>query len=247
MKANKLDGHNILLEQAAIKISDAYSALGHGQGWSFLYTPGKTLYKGAKFLFMGLNPGGEDTQEDISLTTEAGNAYHPDVEKWLKNGPSPLQLQIVSFYSLLADRMNYPDARRLMDESLAANFCPFRSKSWVELKERDKSISFCEELWKELLLSTQISTIVCMSLVVRKHMSSLIVEAGGKFLREGSQRVEWGNVIYSVSQFLIADRNITLVCLPHLSRYRIFGREKSNNATNAIVDTVVSSLGDWRP
>ncbi len=245
MKANKLDGLNILLEQAAVKINDTYSALGHDQGWSFLYTPGRTLCKGAKFLFMGLNPGG--TQEAIALTTEAGNAYHPDVEKWRGDDPSPLQLQIVAFYSLLAKKMNYPDARRLMDESLAANFCPFRSRSWVDLKERDKSISFCEELWKELLLSTQITTIVCMSLIVRKHMSSLIVEAGGKLLREDSQRVEWGNVTYSVSQFIIADRNITMVCLPHLSRYRIFGREKSDSATNDIVDAVFSSLGDWRP
>lgn len=249
MNANKRDGLNTLLTQTANRISDAYNVLGHDQGWSFLYTPGSTLHKGARFLFMGLNPGGEGTREAVELTTEGGNAYHPDVENdWLGNGqPSPLQLQVVSFYSLLADRMNLLDARRVMDESLAANFCPFRSKSWEELKERNKTIAFCEDLWKDLLLSTQITTIACMSSIVRKHMSSLIVEAGGKFLREASHRVEWGNVTYSVSQFIIDDRNITMVCLPHLSRYRIFGREKSSSAANAIVDTVVSSLGDWRP
>lgn len=239
---------NALLAQTAVRINDAYIALGHDQGWSFLYTPGRTLHKGARFLFMGLNPGGEGTQESKALTTEAGNAYHPDVENdWLGNGqPSQLQQQVVFFYSLLAGRMNHPDARRLMDESLAANFCPFRSKSWVNLKERDKSISFCEELWKGLLLSTQISTIVCMSSIVRKYMSSLIIEADGKLLQEVSHRVEWGNVTYSVSQFTMACRNITIVCLPHLSRYKIFGRDKSNTATKAIVDTVAISLGDWR-
>lgn len=240
---------NTLLAQAAVKIGDAYRTLGHDQGWSYLYTPRRTLHKSARFLFMGLNPGGEGTLESTALSTEAGNAYHHDVENnWIGNGQaSPLQQQVMLFYSLLASRMNYPDARRLMDESLAANFCPFRSKSWMDLKEREKTISFCKDLWSGILINTRITTIVCMSSIVHKHMTALILEADGKLLKEKSDRVEWGNVTYSISQFTTANRNITIVRLPHLSRYKIFGREKSNTATSAIVDTVAVSLGGWKP
>lgn len=240
---------NELLLEAEKRIVKAYGDLRHDQGWSFLYTPGKTLSSSARFLFMGLNPAGEGKIDQADLTTEAGNAYHPKVEKdWPPSGKS-LQAQVVLFYDMLAEKMGY-DSREMMDSTLAANFCPFRSKSWKDLKEQKATITFCNDLWSYLIKSTQISTIVCMSSIAHQHMASIIVSAGGKVSDNKGFKpkpVGWGNVSYSATQFLMDGREICLIRLPHLSRYKIFGRDGSSTQVEEISGLVANSLNGWIP
>jgi hypothetical protein len=238
---------NGLLSEIESKISIAYAKLGHDQGWSFLYTPGRTLTLNSRFLFMGLNPGGESGSNSAELTTEKGNAYNPEVEDWGRNGDgNPLQRQVVEFYKLLSSRIGH-DYRTLMDSTLAANFCPFRSKSWADLGEQAKTISFCEELWTNLLLNTEITTIVCMSSLVYNSVSAILVKIGGRKVDSEEHAVGWGKVKYYVTRFKMDQRDILMVCLPHLSRYQIFDRDGSRTQTEKIADMVAGSLQGWCP
>lgn len=235
---------NKLLISAETLITSAYKELGHDQGWSFLYTPGSTLV-GSKFLFMGLNPGGKNDREAAELTTEAGNAYNPEIEDWSSDGKgNHLQRQIVSLYKILSDRIGF-DYRKLMDTTLAANFCPFRSKSWEELTNQEQTISFCNKLWSELFGNTQITTILCMSSLVHQYMSSIIVEKGGQLVRTETDEIGWGKVTYQVTHFKINGRDILIIRLPHLSRYKIFGRKESCAQIDKIVNLIASSLNGW--
>lgn len=244
-----------LLDKAKSKIEEAYISLHHNQdqhGWSFLYTTSSTLSPEARFLFMGLNPGGEGKADDISVSSERGNAYnHTTGEDWGK-GPgvaTPLQLQVEMLYKLLAEKLekneySYPG---LMDATLAANFCPFRSKDWAGLKNKDETIRFCKELWKDIILQTSISTVITMSRVAYQHLSDIIVESGGQQLDESDEggEVGWGKIKYYVSRFNLDGRDILIVNIPHLSRYRIFGRPESDKAVNKIISLVAESLGGW--
>jgi len=181
------------------------------------------------------------------MTTEKGNAYHPDVEDWSGNGNgNTLQRQIVQFYGQLAEKTGH-ECRKLMDSTLAANFCPFRSKSWAELREQERTLNFCDELWQEILGQTQITTIVCMSSIVHQHLSSIIRKAGGEVTNSVPKEVGWGKVQYHVTRCSLNDREICLICLPHLSRYQIFGREGSRSQVEEITDFVVRSLVGWIP
>lgn len=239
---------NNLLLKAEERIGVAYTELSHDQGWSFLYTPGATLNSQSRFLFMGLNPGGEGERNNVSLTTEKGNAYHPEVENdWLGNGQAaPLQTQVVKFYEMLGCRLGY-DAKKLMDSTLAANFCPYRSPSWNALKEKDRTISFCVQLWTELFLNLELTTIVCMSSLVYDKMSSIIAGCGSHEMDRGTEEVGWGKVKYYYKTFKLNDRDIYMICLPHLSRYKIFSSQKCAPQVDAIVRAVAASLSDWVP
>lgn len=237
-----------LLQNIGQRIQTAYEELGHSQGWSFLYTPGRTLDEKTRFLFMGLNPGGTGNHESVSLTTEAGNAYNPEVENdWVGNGEaSPLQVQVMEFYRILSAKMGVGQ-KVLMDSTLAANFCPFRSRSWTELAEKQRTIEFCKNFWGELVKKVNISTIVAMSSIVGNLMDSTIIAAGGELISSSTFEVGWGNVTYSLSQYRIGSRAILMVGLPHLSRFQVFGREKSLDQTQAIIEGVARSLEGWKP
>lgn len=234
---------NDLLHFAHVKISEAYKTIGHSHGWSFLYTPGNTLSADTRFLFMGLNPGGELNDYSVSLTTEKGNAYHPDVERdWLGNGqPHPLQMQVVEFYSKLAERLKC-DVKELMNSTLAANYCPFRSKTWASLKNKNMSLDVCSSLWTDLFKDTQITTIVCMSSLVYGQMTSIVTNNGGREVVSKAEYVGWGKVKYHYKRFKLEDRDVSIICLPHLSRFKIFSSQGCEPQVNEIMTIVAESF-----
>lgn len=238
---------NLLLENVQAKITEQYSSLGHDQSWSFLYTPGRTLSREARFLFMGINPGGKWDGTEPQISTEKGNAYNPEVEDWRNNGEgSPLQQQIVKLYVKLASEMAYDDFRMLMDSTLAANFCPFRSRIWDELKNQNASIRFCKELWGYLMNQTQITTILCMSSMVYRHMTSVITSSGGQLIcKERPCPVGWGRANYHVSRFKMDGRDVMMLCLPHLSRYQIFSSAKCSEQVGNLIKLLADSLKGW--
>lgn len=239
---------NNLLSRAESRIRDGYAELGHDQGWSFLYTPGATLNSQARFLFMGLNPGGEGEPNSVSLTTEKGNAYHPEVESdWLGNGkPSPLQSQVVALYDRLRRRID-GSTRTLMDSTLAANFCPFRSSSWSALKNQEATIKFSYDLWADIFQELELTTIVCMSLLVFDKMSSIATITDGKEVASEEKYIGWGKVKYRYKKIQYADHELFILCLPHLSRYKVFASPNCSSELDRIIDAVATSLAGWIP
>jgi hypothetical protein len=223
-------------------IEREYDRLGHQLGWNFLYTPARTLAPGTRLAFVPLNPGVGMYHERPKLSFEEGSAYR--VEPWGPGGVlSTLQIQIGGLYDALAERDEGTTAEELMDQTLALNFCPFRSPDWKQLVNPKESIEFSQRMWARVLEIVEPPVIVCLG-GEPMHYLDPVLRAGGAALTGPEQRdsVGWGTVTYAVRRYTTGRGEVTMVRLPHLSRFRIFGRPESQHATNDIVDTISAAL-----
>jgi hypothetical protein len=159
-------------------IRHAYSRLGHRLGWRFLYTPAKTFSPNTRIVFIGLNPGGK-VFGPAEPSVEEGNAYR--VQPWGTDGRlNSLQRQVCAFYSLLAEALPGHNAKALMDTTLSANFCPFRSQDWTRLRAREESIFFSQRLWTNILDFVRPDILVTMGSQVTRHIDRLLTLRGSQ-------------------------------------------------------------------
>jgi len=208
------------------KIQRAHSTLGHELGWRFLYTPAKTFSPKTRIVFIGQNPGGKDREPD-KPSVELGKAYR--VETWGSDGGlNPLQRQVCAFYSLLTKRLPGTNTQSLMDTTLSANFCPFRSPTWERLQAKDKSIAFSQRLWTNILDFVRPDMIITMGSEVTRQIDTLL-ELRGSHVKSRAFSCNWGSVTYRLGSADIAGKEALLIGLPHLSHFQIFDRAKANS------------------
>jgi hypothetical protein len=229
-----------IFSEAIAKIQVAYDDLGHELGWRFLSTPAKTLSESTQLVFLGLNPGGAHYEAPV-ISVEKGNAYH--VERWGNGGElSGLQVQIQLLYDKLSERLYQQPTATLMDQTLAANFCPFRSPSWDRLHNRAKSVEFSKHLWFYLFQCLSPSVIICLTDLPFMHIGEVLLWRGFEEKGASKKLVGWGNVTYSTTTYEMENEKVTMIRLPHLSRYKVFGRHESQHAINELADSVVKAL-----
>jgi hypothetical protein len=213
-------------DSAVHKIRRAYSTLGHKLGWRFLYTPARTFSPETQIVFIGLNPGGKDF-EPAEPSVEEGNAYR--VQPWAADGRlNSLQRQVCGFYSLFAEALPSSNAQTLMDTTLSANFCPFRSPSWTLLRAKEKSILFSQRLWTNILDFVRPDVLITMGSEVSRQIDTLLTLRGSP-VRSRAILCEWGALTYRLGSANIAGKEVLLICFPHLSHFRIFGRAKGTS------------------
>lgn len=222
------------------RIDRAHNQLGHTLGWRFLYTPQRTFRPHASLVFVGLNPGGGLHEKPVP-SVEAGNAYR--IEKWgRQGGMSTLQKQVCSLYSHIASAMRHTDGDSLMDATLLANFCPFRSPNWAALANRDGSLEFCRELWAELLVNIRPRVLITLGSVASRELSRLLLIRG--LSRGTGDRVPtgWGAVACTLETFTADEGETLLVCLPHLSRFTVFTRPSHESWMKGILTPISQHL-----
>ena len=226
------------------RIETAYERLGHQLGWRFLYSPARTLDPKTRLATVGANPGGR-RYDPPSPSVEEGNAYR--TESWPGGGArglNPLQSQIGLLYDALAARLPRTSADELMDDTLASNFCPFRSPSWDLLANRTESIAFSRDLWKDILGFVTPSAIVCLGDRPARELGSTLVSSGWRLSgRPEIGQVGWGDVSYELAYYDSAGARSLLVRLPHLSRFGIFGRPASKEAADRLASLIAATLG----
>jgi hypothetical protein len=222
-------------------IESAYDRLGHQLGWRFLYTPARTLAPDTRLAFVALNPGDDKYHEPI-LSVEEGNAYR--VERWWGvRQEGGLQAQIRHLYVELAKRSDGATWEELMDQTLALNFCPFRSPGWPPLVRPKESIEFSRRMWARVLGIVEPSVIVCLGNDPMRYLDPVVRARGARPTGPAEKRpVGWGDVKYAVARYTSPRREVTMVGLPHLSRFRIFGRPESQLATTQIVNSISAAL-----
>lgn len=233
-------GAGSLFERSTTQIEAAYQALGHSLGWRFLYSPGATLAPGTRLMFAGLNPGGGRYEPPLA-SVEEGNAYR--VERWGPGGTlNPLQKQIRALYDRLVALLPIHGSERLMDQTLAVNFCPFRSPSWEALPHKKESLAFSIDLWRQMLPEVRPSVILCLTPVPFGGFRTVLEEMGGQQVRQALIPVGWGAVHYEESLYQVSGHSVLLVRLPHLSRFRIFGRPASEEAARRLTAEIAAHL-----
>lgn len=211
------------------RIERAYNQLGHSYGWRFLYTPKATLSSKNKILFLGLNPGLKKKTDPTIRSVEEGNAYRDKIEPWADGELSPLQRQVCQFYELLAKVWPGTNRNRLMDSSLSSNFIPFRSKSIAKLRNRNDSLLFAKELWRDILDLTAPKMIITMGNDVRRQFDKLLTEHHGGISNTKEFSCAWGKYKYRLAFTEISGQEVLVISLPHLSRFKIFGRKNNND------------------
>ncbi|WP_298196720.1 uracil-DNA glycosylase family protein [Novosphingobium sp.] len=190
-------------------IEDAYQQSGNELGWRLLYSPAQVLDR-ADVAFIGLNPGGSVRPADhAEFACEIGSAY--ETEQWAGCGPgeSPLQRQVRAMFAMI-------DVQA--DQVLAGNLVPFRSPTWRDLVAPAQSLEFGRRLWSDFLAAARPRLVVTMGSIVGAEIASLL---GVKL---AAAPTGWGNVAAQRGQA----GSVTLIALPHLSRFRLFDRAASH-------------------
>jgi hypothetical protein len=231
-----------LFEHVTDSIGRAYTELGHTLGWRFLYTSARTLSADAPILFAGLNPGGSYYWVP-QPSVEAGNTYR--IECWADgNRFNPLQLQVQVLYERIAQQLSRSDPDTLMDTSLSANFCPFRSPSWETLPTQAASVEFSRWLWTTVLQHIAPPTMICLTDAPFRYFREVLQNLGYTERELASHPVGWGSVTYSLSQLTNGRKNIVLVRLPHLSRFRIIGKPECEDAVQHFTAAIARGIRD---
>jgi hypothetical protein len=227
--------------EAVKSIETAYEKLGHDLGWRFLYSPANTIGPDTRMVFLGLNPGGSHYEAPVP-SVEEGNAYR--IEHWGKDGGhNGLQTQVHRLYEILARKVGQQSAPKLMDQTLTANFCPFRSPNWKSLSRKRESVRFSHELWFSVLDRVSPSVIICLSDMPFDYVESVLLARGFRIIEKIKPLTGWGDVTYSQAKYSSLDeKEVLMVRLPHLSRYKIFGKPECRRAVDQLTDEIVRSL-----
>ncbi|MCB1537385.1 MAG: hypothetical protein H6865_03915 [Rhodospirillales bacterium] len=233
-----------LFQKLAAEIDKNYAVLGHQSCWTFLYTPQETFRTNQKLAFIGLNPGGAADQNYKNLIScEDGNAYL--VSDWENGYPprnSPLQLQIQALYKGIASHRPQEDYEKMMNDSLAMNFIPYRSQSFAKLKNKNETLKFCQGLLEESLEYTQPQVTITMD----KLAYAAVIKAFKKLypdteIQTEHEQIGWGKVEYEITTLLDAQKRL-IVRIPHLSRYKIFNCEKCKPQIKRITKIISDSI-----
>ena len=197
------------LSDLETRIQEEHVAGPYRLGWRLLYGPASTLTS-ARVVFLGLNPGGREVDEDHAVfSSENGSAYRIESWKGRLPGEEKLQVQVLALFR----RLNL-DA----DAVLSGNLIPFRSPSWREMPERQRALRFGCGLWKEILGNINPRLVITMG-----AETFTALKPKGNAGKEMSVSAGWGSV-----RIKCAESNGTLyVGLPHLSRFSIMTRPES--------------------
>ena len=218
-------------EDACSRIKKAYEKASPKLGYRFLYSSKKTFKADIPLLLLATNPGGKNYEKPI-LSVEGGNAYR--TEPWDDGGLSTLQKQIEVLFRLLK-RKRGESAKGLMDRTLSANFCFFRSRSWKQL-DKEGSLDFCREFWKDALKFLRPRTIIAIGHVPYSEVHRILAKNGYEADHEDTFPTNWGEIEIRTSVLQKAKRQVVIVGLPHLSRFAIFGRKTGDEFFDPVLE-----------
>ena len=181
--------------------------LGYTQGYKLLFCPWATL-KRARVAFISLNPGRPPDGADLRVVSdERGNSY--EVER--SYTASPITEQFLQFCDFLDVAPS---------EVLTGVAAPFRSCGWGQLSsvQKNEALAMGTAFWSQAL-NQEIKMVVAVS----KEAARVAQDAlGARF--ETAIPSGWGEVQIQIFQGAHGRR---LVQLPHLSRFKLFGRPGS--------------------
>jgi len=209
---------------------EEYQKDGHKNGWRFLMCPADRLNAKTQIALLTLNPGGgsSDKQRKCEPSCENGSAYV--CESWCGKHPgeAPLQKQIRKLFEAIAAEIDKAgDGDNLLQQSLAACYIPFRSKSLNDLPNREAVKVFANKLWRDLFDEIDPLLIVTIDRITTKAIRQ-ILEKKLKCPTPDVKtfKIGWGAVSADVIIFKAGKRKRVILRLPHLSRYQLFGRTK---------------------
>lgn len=227
-----------LFNRLTAKIRRTYRELDHQLGWRFLYSSRDTLKPSTRIVFIGLNPGGKKL-EKTRASCEEGNAYH--FETWKPPGHNSLQEQVCMLYEGIAKAIRSKSPINLMDESLAANFIPFRSANYKKLVSKPGCMELSREIWASILEHVQPKLVITMGREVTQEIAALIGK-DATLTAPIKGKTGWGKITYDLRWATCGKRRTLIIGLPHLSRFRIIGRSAGETPMQPMWDAIRESM-----
>jgi len=236
-------GARDVFDECCERIDEAYRELGHQLGWRFLTSPRSTFPPSSGILLLTLNPGGARPRPDHDgPSVEAGSAYL--VEDWeppYSAGRAPLQVQVQQLFDALASDLSAPaDGTELLNQSLGSYFVPFRSPSLADLRSKAASLEFAESLWSQILGEFSPRLVITIDHETTTRLRRVLERSGLPLKDERRYPTGWGNVSAGLSA--PETRGPAVLRLPHLSRYRVFGRPASRPFMDVLVRAAAQHL-----
>jgi hypothetical protein len=229
-----------LFKECCADIEFAYARLGHKFGWRFLTCPRSAFVVNPKIALVTLQPAGRrDYPELPRHSQEQGSIYL--VESWdgHPRGGDPLQQQVRLFFSALASGVGVSSGDKLLAESLSSHFVPFRAPQFVETPNKAATLEFSVGLWQKILSIIHPQLIVVLGNDAFEAFSSLLQST----LRQAPPVIKmptgWEPTTVRVQDF---SSGPMLCSLPHLSRFKIFGRAVSQRQIAEIVGVLSNKL-----
>jgi uracil-DNA glycosylase len=171
--------------------------------------------------FVGLNPAGHSVEPDHPSFAcfDGTSAYASERRKGSAPGHDALQRQVQLLFAVLGVAPA---------EVLAGNLVPFRSPTWDALPDKRRALSFGRRIWETIFATARPKLVVAMG----SHSASYLAD----LLRVQTESVEigWGHTTGTRGR----NDDLRFVGLPHLSRFKLFGRAAS-------VDALEYLLEDW--
>ncbi len=241
------DEYDEYFEEKCREIESMYKELKHEKGWRFLMSSRRTLAAETKIALIALNPGGDKFEPPMPSCDGSAYLY----EKWIKHGKSKLQEQVKKLFEQIAERTSHENYKDLLNNSLSAQYIPFRSKDIKSLLSRPASEEFSKALWKNIfskcikpkLVITLSDAFYAISTVLQDQDSGYELLRNPKIATEVNTK--WNDAKARFKVFQDSEGDIcTLVGLPHLSRYQIFSAtsKETQKATEKILDQMTENF-----
>jgi hypothetical protein len=102
-------------------------------------------------------------------------------------------------------------------------------------------------LWTPVFEIVEPSVIVCVGRPPMENLELVLQDRGAALTDRVVRPIYWGDghggsYTYEVARYTTRRGKVTMVYIPHLSRFGIFGRRKSLVATREIVDAIAVAL-----
>ncbi|MDR4305082.1 hypothetical protein IHQ68_00375 [Chelatococcus sambhunathii] len=199
------------IEEFARLTQCEHDRLGYRLGWRILTCPTRNMDT-ARLMLIALNPGGS-YPEAPKISVEDGNAYERESWKGQPPGTQQLQKQVIRMIDLCGQRPA---------DILSGYFVPFRSPGWNDSDQKKEAIRHSRPFWSSLLSASPAELIISFGHQVAKKLENvdyknpLTVRSAG-----------WGTMEIRAFQL---GRSKKLISLPHLSRFGLFNRARSEAA-----------------
>ena len=210
------------------ELEEAEVTLGFSDGYKFVYGPWKTLGT-AEVAFLSLNPGkASPRHRDIirEIADERGNTF--EVEQ--PTTVSPMNDQFLQLAQLLD---------RQPSDILTGVVAPFRSDNWAGLipRQREGSLALGRRFWNQPLSRPSLRLVIACS----GEATRLVTDITGASL-DGEAEAGWGNI--KLRRYF-SPLGKVIVQLPHLSRFRLLGRERSERKLRAFLGAASRIVGGF--
>jgi hypothetical protein len=126
---------------------------------------------------------------------------------------------------------------------LSAHFIPFRSPSVASLHEPAKSREFAHSLWSQILGAWIPRILITIDRTTYSAITDILdAQPGSRVIDRETFPTGWGSYEADVKRFegLQGRGTVTLVRLPHLSRFTLFGSPARQPALDSLLDYVTA-------